>query len=115
MRSGFLLLICTAALFAESVAGLKWTPPADWKSSGCTSMRAATYPVAPVPGDSDGAACAVYFFGIGQGGSVQANIDRWEGQFKNASGQPASAKVTKITVHGLPVTTIDVSGEYSGM
>jgi len=40
-------------LFAESVAGLKWTPPAGWKSSGTTSMRAATYPVAPVQGDRD--------------------------------------------------------------
>ena len=30
-------------------------------------------------------------------------------------GKPAPAKVTKITIHGLPVTTIDVSGEYSGM
>ena len=78
-------------------------------------MRAATYPVAPMPGDREAAECAVYFFGLGQGGSVQANIDRWEGQFKAPGGKPAPAKVTKITIHGLPVTTIDVSGEYSGM
>ena len=78
-------------------------------------MRAATYTVAPVQGDPDGAECAVYFFGLGQGGSIQANIDRWEGQFKTPGGKPAPAKVTKITIHGLPVTTIDVSGEYSGM
>jgi hypothetical protein len=78
-------------------------------------MRAATYPVAPAPGDREGAECAVYFFGLGQGGSIQANLDRWEGQFKAPGGKPAPAKVTKITVHGLPVTTIDVSGEYSGM
>lgn len=77
-------------------------------------MRAATYPVPAAPGDHDSAECAVYFFGVGQGGSVQANIDRWEGQFKIA-GKAAPAKVTKITIHGLPVTTIDVSGEYSGM
>ena len=77
-------------------------------------MRAATYPVAPVAGDREAAECAVYFFGLGQGGSVQANLDRWTGQF-TAGGKPATAKVTKITIHGLPVTTIDVSGEYSGM
>jgi len=102
-------------LFAESVAGVKWTPPAGWKSSGTTSMRAATYPVAPVPGDREGAECAVYFFGLGQGGSIQANIDRWEGQFKAPGGKPVPAKVTKVNIHGLPVTTIDASGEYSGM
>src|SRR6202521_1000523 len=115
MRSCFLFLICSAVLFAESVACLKWTPPPGWKSSGATSMRAATYPVAPVQGDREGAECAVYFFGLGQGGSIEANIDRWEGQFKTTGGKPAPAKVTKITIHGLPVTTIDVSGEYSGM
>jgi hypothetical protein len=57
----------------------------------------------------------VYFFGAGQGGSVQANLDRWSGQFKAPGGKPAMAKINKIVVHGLPVTTIDVSGEYSGM
>jgi hypothetical protein len=115
MRAGSLLLICAASLFAEGVAGLKWTPPAGWKSSGTTSMRAATYPVAPVQGDHDAAECAVYFFGVGQGGSVQANLDRWGGQFKAAGGKPAAPKIAKVTIHGLPVTTIDVSGEYSGM
>ena len=88
MRTCFLLLICSAALFAESVAGLKWTPPAGWKSSGTTSMRAATYPVAPSPGDKEGAECAVYFFGLGQGGSIQANLERWEGQFKAPAASP---------------------------
>jgi hypothetical protein len=115
MRSCFLFLICAAALLGESVAGLKWTPPAGWKSSGTTDMRAATYPVSPAAGDKDGAECVVYFFGLGQGGGVQANMDRWQGQFKAPGGKPAMAKMNKITVHGLPVTTIDVSGEYSGM
>ena len=78
-------------------------------------MRAATYPVAAVQGDRDPAECVVYFFGAGQGGSIQDNIDRWEGQFETPGGKPAPAKVTKITIHGLPVTMIDVSGEYSGM
>ncbi len=78
-------------------------------------MRAATYPVAAVQGDHEAAECAVYFFGLGQGGSVQANLDRWGSQFKGPGGKAAAPKVAKITVHGLPVTTIDVSGEYSGM
>ncbi len=115
MRPYLLTLFCSAVVFAESVAGLKWTPPTGWKSTGATFMRAATYPVAPAPGDKESAECVVYFFGAGQGGSVQANIDRWEGQFKGPGGKAAPAKVARIDVHGLPVTTIDVSGEYSGM
>lgn len=115
MRSCLLFLIFSAVLFAESVAGLRWTPPGGWKSSGTTSMRAATYPAMPAAGDREGAECAVYFFGAGQGGSIQANIDRWEAQFKGPAGKPAAAKVAKLAIHGLAVTTIDVSGEYSGM
>ena len=98
-------------LCAESVAGLKWTAPSGWKNLGSRPMRAATYNIPPAAGDRDGAECAVYFFGAGQGGSVEANLDRWKGQFR----QPANAQVRKRTIHGLPVTTLDVSGEYSGM
>ncbi len=73
-------------------------------------MRAATYGIVPVGADKDPSECVVYFFGAGQGGSVEANIDRWKGQFK-----PGDGKVTKLTVHGLSVTKLDISGEYSGM
>ena len=67
-------------------------------------MRAATYEV----GDSE---CVVYFFGQGQGGSVEANLERWGGQF-TLNGRPAPAKTAKKTVHGLNVTTMDVTGTY---
>jgi len=30
-------------------------------------------------------------------------------------GKPADAKIAKRTIHGLAVTTIDASGDYSGM
>ena len=74
-------------------------------------MRLATYTIPP------GAECGVYFFGSGQGGSVDANLDRWIGQFLQADGKPSkdAAKIAKRTIHGWPVTTVDVSGAYSGM
>lgn len=96
-------------MLVESAAGLRWTAPPDWKNQGSTSMRAATYAVAP------NTECVVYFFGEGQGGSVEANIERWKSQFKTADGRPASAQIAKHTSHGLTITTIDTSGEYSGM
>jgi len=98
-------------LLAESVAGLHWTAPPGWKAGPPKQMRAATYIVPAAPGDHDDAECVVYFFGQGQGGSVQANVDRWKGQF----AQPAAAKTGKRVVHGLTVTTVDVAGSYSGM
>ena len=78
-------------------------------------MRAATYQITPAPGDRALAECVVYFFGAGQGGSVEANLDRWKNQFRGPGGKPAPAQIAKRSVHGLMITTIDTSGEYSGM
>jgi hypothetical protein len=112
LRSCSLLFCSLTLLIAESAAGLKWAPPAGWKAeSGARPMRVATYIVPAASGDADSAECAVYFFGEGQGGGIQANLDRWKGQFKNQ----LDAKTGKRTMHGLPVTTIDVTGDYSGM
>lgn len=74
-------------------------------------MRLATYMAGP------NAECGVYYFGAGQGGSVDANLDRWIGQFLQPGGKPskAAAKIAKRTIHGWPVTTVDVSGSYTGM
>ena len=112
-------IICAAmtlagGLVAESAAGLKWTDPAGWASQGSAPFRVVTYSVPALPG-SEKAECIVYFFGPGQGGSVEANLDRWKGQFSQ-NGKPAEAKVAKVvrrTVHGVPVTTIDLTGTYT--
>jgi len=76
MRTWILLLAFLAALYAESAAGLRWTAPSIWKTQSSPPMPAATYNIPPAPGDRDNAECAVYFFGAGQGGSVEANNDR---------------------------------------
>jgi hypothetical protein len=110
----FVLTLSTAVMLAESAAGLHWTAPAGWKPGPPQTMRAATYAVPAAPGDTAASECVVYFFGAGQGGSVDANIERWKGQFTNA-GKPAAAVVSKRTAHGIPMTTIDVAGEYSGL
>ena len=110
-----LLMVCLSSLslLAESAAGLRWAAPAGWKAEGAQPMRAATYSIRPVTGDKAAAECAVYFFGAGLGGSVQDNLERWKGQFTGPNGKPSMAQVARRTVRGLPVTTIDTSGEYS--
>jgi hypothetical protein len=77
--------------------------------------RAATYAVSPASGDTASAECVVYFFGSGQGGTVQANLERWKGQLVTPDGKASDAKIAKRTIHGLSVTTIDASGNYTGM
>ena len=58
-------------------------------------------------------ALIVYFFG-GQGGSVQANLDRWVGQMEQPDGRSSKAVATTeaLTVGGMKVTVLDVSGKY---
>jgi hypothetical protein len=48
---------------------------------------------------------------------VEANLDRWIGQFLQADGKASkqAAKVAKREMHGLEVATVDVSGAYTGM
>lgn len=106
MRILLVLAAAAAMVWAESAAGIKWTAPQGWTSKGEAPMRAAQY----VAGDAE---CVVYFFGPGQGGTVDANIARWSSQFAGADGKPAPSKVTKSMVHGLPVTRMDVSGTYT--
>lgn len=105
------MFLITLWLGADSGAGIKWTAPANWKAEAQRPMRLATYTVVPVPADSEPAECGVYYFGPGQGGSVQANMDRWIGQFQSKD----PAKRDERVVHGLKVTTVDVSGAYTGM
>jgi len=109
------LLLLSASVLAESAAGVRWTAPDGWANEGSRPMRAATYRIAPAAGDKASAECGVYFFGPGQGGTVDANLERWKGQFKDSNGKVAAAQIAKRTVHGLTITTIDTAGEYSGM
>lgn len=112
-----MLSVFVACLAADSGAGVKWTAPATWKAEAQRPMRLATYTIPAVSGDQNSGECIVSYFGQGQGGAVDANVDRWVGQFQQANGKPSkdAAKVEKKTVHGLKVTTIDVSGAYTGM
>lgn len=49
---------------------------------------------------------------MGAGGSIEANVARWEGQFSQADGTPTKAKVTEETVEDMKVTMVDISGVY---
>lgn len=109
------ILTATTGLIAESAAGLQWTAPAGWKAEGPRPMRAATYSIALAAGDQGIAECVVNYFGPGQGGGTEANVERWKGQVLGADGKPAAAKVTKRTVRGVPITIVDASGTYTGM
>jgi len=110
-RLAFSIFLMTLWLVADSGAGIQWTAPSTWKAEAQRPMRLATYTIPAATGDSEPAECGVYYFGQGQGGSAEANVTRWIGQFQ--AKEPA--KRAQRTIHGLKVTTVEVSGAYSGM
>jgi hypothetical protein len=98
-----------------SVATFRFERPTDWAWVVPSSqMRKAE--LAP-PGVDGGAAGEVtfFYFGPDQGGSVDANIDRWVGQFQAGAG--GSNAMQRVEQYGPTKTTlITASGTFnSGM
>jgi hypothetical protein len=99
---------------AAPVREIAWIDPAGWQKVPTTSpMRKATYRVPSAAKDADDAEMAVFYF-KGEGGSTEANIQRWVGQFPDA--KPADVKRTQRTAGGTTQTIVEVEGTYaSGM
>jgi hypothetical protein len=96
---------------------LRYKVPEGWTAEKPASdMRVAQYKLPKAAGDSEDALLVVYYFGQGQGGSAQANIDRWINQIQQPDGRPSKekAKTETLTVNGLQVSTVDVTGNYAG-
>ena len=89
------------------MGGFSFARPSGWGWILPTStMRKAQLDVV---GD-DGAKADVTFFhfGAGQGGGVQANVDRWFGQFQNAKTAQNEA-----TLGGVRVVFVQAAGTFS--
>lgn len=96
--------------------GLHWhAPPPLVARPPSSSMRAAEYTL----GGNTTAELTVFYFPSrqGGGGDVASNLDRWVGQFRQADGRPSSevATIERTSVASIPLTTVDVSGDFQGM
>jgi hypothetical protein len=88
--------------------GVKWDAPRRWAVRPARPMRLATYSIPAAGGDREDAECAVFYFGPGQGGSVDANLERWIGEFEN----PSSPLRASREVRGIPIARVEVAGTY---
>lgn len=85
--------------------------PAGWTArTPSSSMRLAEY--ATPAREAGSAEVVVYYFGPGQGGSVDANLERWKSQFSNPSGEPVVEKRTQL-VTPFPITIAEYRGTYA--
>ena len=102
---------------SSSQAGeLRFKVPEGWiNEKPSSNMRVGQYRLPRADGDNDDASLVLYFFGSTQGGSVTDNVDRWISQIEQPNGQSSKdkARIETLTVNGLKVTTVDVSGTYT--
>jgi hypothetical protein len=94
---------------AAPEASLTWKAPARWQSMPNTSsMRLATYRIPRAEGDTEDGDLSI----MQAGGTVDANVERWIGQFDAASQKTAKRSTRKVG--GFDVTIVEVQGSYSG-
>ncbi len=87
--------------------------PSGWvEQTPRSRMRRAQFALPRESGDSEDGELTVFYFGMGQGGSTDANINRWIGQVGQPDGSSsrAKAKIRESDVSGFRMTEVDVSG-----
>jgi hypothetical protein len=91
---------------------ITWVDPPEWKRAPrAAMMRKATYAVPHAAGDKEDGDLGVFYFGPGQGGGLEANIDRWVKQFKDVKLE--EVKRADRSIGGLVAHTIEIdSGSY---
>ena len=90
-----------------------WTDPTGWQRLAPTNaMRKATYKIPAAPKDPEDAEMAVFYFGPDEGGSAEANIQRWISQFPDV--KPADVKRTERSPSGMKQTLVELEGTYAG-
>jgi hypothetical protein len=92
---------------ANEAAAIAWVAPQNWQTvPNSSAMRIATYRIPHAPGDSEDGELTV----ARAGGTTEANLQRWVGQFDGSSTQTRQERA----VQGFPVTVVSVRGTYLG-
>lgn len=111
------LVLAAAPLAAQpaslALLGYHTAVPAGWKSRAPrSSMRLAEFEIA-APDGKLGSEVVVYFFGKGQGGTVDANLKRWKAQFSTPDGSPVPETITRDSTGTFPITFAEYRGTYA--
>jgi len=97
---------------ALDVGGLTAQVPGAWKKLRPTSsMRQAELEIPAAQGDDRPGNLAVFVFPQGAG-TVQANVQRWQQQFKGADGTTPAVQSEKVQGKNVEVTRVEVAGTY---
>ncbi len=95
-----------------NAGGLSFEAPGSWKASRPRSpMRRAQLSVAPAEGDDEPAELIVFAF-PGGAGTVEANVTRWQAQFRDADGNPPRIESKVVKGKNVDVTRVETAGRY---
>jgi len=98
---------------AQEALQITWVdPPAFKRVPPSNPMRKASYVVPRATGDGDDGELTVFYFGAGQGGGTDANVDRWVKQFGDV--KPGDVRRADREANGLRQHTVELdSGTFS--
>jgi len=95
----------------------RWAFPVQegWTEEAVKSkMRMAQFALPKAEGDPEDASVIVYFFGEGGGGSIDANFQRWAGQFvvEGEADPMKAAKFARVERDGAVLHNMKISGKF---
>jgi hypothetical protein len=94
------------------LGGLKLDVPVAWKEAKATSaMRKLQLTIPRADGAADGE-LAVFVFPNGAG-TVEANVQRWADQFKDATGKSPKPESKTVKGQNVDVTRVKLAGTFS--
>jgi len=99
--------------FTIAEGGFRLEAPAGWQRVQPKSGMVETeFSIPPANGAAPGRLTV-----MGAGGSIEANIERWHGQFAQPDGSATKDKATtkKFQAAGCQVTMVDIAGTYKDM
>lgn len=104
---------CAAEAFTIAGGGFSLAAPEGWKRVEPKSGIVETEFEIP----SEGELAAGRMTVMGAGGTVQANVDRWIGQFAQPDGSATKDKTStkELKLAGCTVTVVDIPGTYKDM
>jgi hypothetical protein len=92
---------------AAASRSIKWVDPPRWKKVGTGGpMRKASYQVPGASAGTEPGELAVFHFGKDQGGSIEANVERWSKQFPSVD--PSKVRRSQRNAKGMVQHIVEI-------
>lgn len=94
-------------------SGLSFQAPASWKKAEkLDTMRQAQLAISPAEGDTYPGELVVFAL-PGAAGGVEANVQRWQSQFRGKDGQPPKADLKTVQGQNVKVSRVELAGDHA--